>query len=263
MTLLGASPDHDFVACEIGTNHPGEIAALAKILRPNVAVITSIGAEHLAYFHDLAGVEREEYALLDHLAPEGLAFTPRDELEPYGGELALPGEHNQMNAAFAEAVAMHLGVDEDRIAAALACATPPPGRLNLRHLAQGVTLIDDTYNANPDSMRVALGVLAKQAGQRRVAVLGDMFELGAAAAEAHRATRALAEQIADVSVLIGEHFGGQSWSQDLPGRIAAMINPGDTVLLKASRGMALERIIPAITGRYPEEDPSPRITQIS
>ncbi len=254
LTLLGASPDHDFVACEIGTNHPGEVAALAKILRPDVAVITSIGAEHLEFFGDLAGVEREEYSLLDALAPDGIAFTPRDELEPYGGELSLPGEHNRMNAAYAEAVAMHLGVDEDRIAAALARATPPPGRLNMRRLAQGVTLIDDTYNANPDSMRAALGVLAQHAGQRRVAVLGDMFELGSASAEAHRVTRELAEQAADVSVFLGERFGGQDWSDDLPARIAAMINPGDTVLIKASRGMALERIIPAITERYPESE---------
>lgn len=251
LTLLAAAPDDDFVACEVGTNHPGEVAALAKIIRPDVAVITSIGAEHLEFFGDLDGVAREEYALLDHLTPGGLAFTPRDELEPYGGELALPGEHNRMNAAYAEAVAMHLGVDEDRIAAALAQAAPPPGRLNVMRLAGGVTLIDDTYNANPDSMRAALAVLAATRGTRKIAVLGDMFELGEASDEAHRATRALAEQAADAAVFIGEHFGGQAWSDDLPGRIAAMINPGDVVLLKASRGMAMERIIPAITTRYP------------
>jgi len=254
LTLLGASPDHDFVACEIGTNHPGEVAALARILRPDVAVITSIGAEHLEFFGDLAGVEREEYALLEFLAPDGLAYTPRDGLEPYGGELALAGEHNRTNAAFAEAVAMHLGVDEDRIAAALATATAPPGRLSVRRLAQDVILIDDTYNANPDSMRAALDVLAGHPATRRIAVLGDMFELGDASAEAHRAVRELAEQVTDAAVFIGERFGGQRWTADLPARIAGMINPGDAVLIKASRGMALERIIPAITDRYPEED---------
>jgi UDP-N-acetylmuramoyl-tripeptide--D-alanyl-D-alanine ligase len=254
LTLLGASPDHDYVACEIGTNHPGEVASLAKIIRPDVAVVTCIGAEHLEFFGDLAGVEREEYALLDYLAPDGLSFTPRDELEPYGGELALPGEHNRSNAAYAEAVAMHLGVDEDRIAAALARATAPPGRLNVCRLSQDVILIDDTYNANPDSMRAALGVLAGQSAARRIAVLGDMFELGDASAEAHRSVRALADQVTDAAVFIGEHFGGQAWTDDLPTRIAAMINPGDAVLLKASRGMALERIIPAITDRYPERE---------
>jgi len=236
LTLLSASPDHDFVACEIGTNHPGEVAALARILRPDVAVITCIGGEHLEFFGDLAGVEREEYALLDHLAPEGFSYSPRDALEPY------------------EAVAMHLGVDEDRIAAALATATAPPGRLSVRRLAQDVILIDDTYNANPDSMRAALEVLAAQPAARRIAVLGDMFELGDASAEAHRAVRELAEQVTDAAVFIGERFGGQAWTDDLPARIAGMINPGDAVLLKASRGMALERIIPAITDRYPEED---------
>ncbi len=251
LTLLGARPDHDYVAAELGTNHPGEIAALGRIARPDIAVIVSIGAEHLEFFGDLSGVEREEYSLLDHLSPEGIAFTPRDELEPYGGELALPGEHNRMNAAYAEAVAMHLGIDEDRIAEALRTATPPPGRLNVLRLAQGVTLIDDTYNANPDSMSAALDVLASREAGRRVAVLGDMFELGAAAEAGHEAVRQKAHRAADVAVFIGSHFHSQGWSDDLPDRIAGLINPGDTVLLKASRGMRLERIIPAIVHRYP------------
>lgn len=251
LTLLAARPEHDYVAAELGTNHPGEIAALARIARPDVAVITCIGAEHLEFFGDLEGVAREEYSLLDHLAPEGLAFTPREELEPYGGELALPGEHNRMNAAYAEAVAMHLGVDEDRIAAALAQATPPPGRLNVMRLAQDVTVIDDTYNANPDSMAAALEVLAGTRGNRRIAVLGDMFELGDAGEAGHSDVRLRAEAIADAAVFIGQRFGGQDWSDDLPARIAGMVNPGDAVLLKASRGMALERIIPAITEKYP------------
>jgi len=180
-----------------------------------------------------------------------LAFTPREELDPYGGELALPGEHNRMNAAYAEAVAMHLGVDEDRIAAALAQATPPPGRLNVMRLAQDVTVIDDTYNANPDSMAAALEVLAGTRGNRRIAVLGDMFELGDAGEAGHSDVRLRAEAIADAAVFIGQRFGGQDWSDDLPARIAGMVNPGDVVLLKASRGMALERIIPAITEKYP------------
>ena len=250
LTLLAASPEHDYVACELGTNHPGEIAALAGIARPDVAAITSIGAEHLAFFGDLDGVAREEYSLLDHLAPDGIAFTPRDELEPYGGELGLPGEHNRMNAAYAEAVAMHLGVDEDRIAEAQRTATAPLGRLNVMPLADGVTLIDDTYNANPDSMAAALDVLAARDAKRRIAVLGDMFELGDAAQASHTRIREHAERITDIAVFIGEYFGGQTWSDDLPQRIAGMINPGDAVLIKASRGMRLERIIPAITQRY-------------
>lgn len=250
LTLLAASPDDDFVACEIGTSAPGEIAQLAAIVRPDVAVITSIGAEHIAFFGDLDAVAREEYSLLEHLATDGVGFSPRDQLEPYGGEMALAGAHNRLNAAFAEAVALHLGVDEDRIAEALRTATPPPGRLNLLSLAEGVTVIDDTYNANPDSMAAALAVLADLPAARRVAVLGDMLDMGAAADDGHARARAHAEQVADIAVFIGPHFGAQLWTDDLPDRIAAMVSPGDTVLLKASRGMGLERIIPAITARY-------------
>ncbi len=264
-------PPDDFVVVEVGTNHPGEIAALGAIVRPDIAVITSIGAEHLEFFGDLAGVAREEASLLACVQPEGVAIVPHDapwpdefefplpvgvalvefaEDDPVAATVALPGRHNRANAAATAAVARCLDVSDSSIGAALACASAVDGRSQIIELGQGVTLLNDSYNANPDSMRAALDVLGAF-GRRRVAILGDMLELGHASADSHRAIVDLARRSADEVVLIGERFGGPAWSVDLSQRIAAMIEPGDVVLLKASRGMRLERLIPAIEARFP------------
>ena len=112
-----------------------------------------------------------------------------------------------------------------------------------------MVVLDDTYNANPDSMRAALDVLSELPG-RRVAVLGEMRELGDASESAHHEVRQHAAGKSDVLIKVGEAFGAEPWSDDTPRIIAEQLSPGDTVLLKASRGMALERIIPAIEARF-------------
>ena len=210
LTLLGARPEQDFLVAEIGTNHPGEIATLAAILRPDIAVITSIGEEHLEFFGDLLGVAREE------------SVWPRSSHAPMRGEL--------LHAA-------------------------DPSR---------PTVINDAYNANPSSMRAALEVLADYPAPR-VAVLGDMLELGAAAPSAHREIAALAVDSAEQCVLIGPHFSAAAseltleasaisahtaWSDTLAARIAAELTSDTTLLIKGSRGMALERLLPALDARF-------------
>jgi len=254
----------DFVVVEIGTNHPGEVAALAQIVQPDFAVITSIGREHLEHFGSIEAVEREEFSLLEHLAEGGTAWTPKDAPPSYDGPLSLPGAHNRANAAFAVAVAKHLGVRDEVIEQALAIAPTPPGRLVIEQLPTAeITLIDDSYNANPDSMLAALNVLKNTAGKRQVAILGDMLELGPTRETLHRELAESARQQCDVLLLCGEVFS-QSCSdmesetlrvrreltEQVMAEFAETLCVGDVVLVKGSRGSAMERIIPEVRDRF-------------
>ncbi|MFP4144839.1 MAG: UDP-N-acetylmuramoyl-L-alanyl-D-glutamate--2,6-diaminopimelate ligase [Phycisphaeraceae bacterium] len=320
LTLLAADPAHDFVAVEIGTNHPGEVAALAALARPDVGILTSIGREHLEHFGSVDEVAREEASLLSFLRPGGtalLATQAMAHVEPHlalpersclvtfgesreadfrlaaaratargidaeiirrdaaGGpivcQLALPGRTTALAATAAAAVASLLGVSDAEIVRRLAQARAVPGRLEVIELGEQVTVIHDAYNANPESAQAALEALADRPGRRRIAVLGDMLELGQAGPAAHRE---LGQQLADMNgridlaVFVGtlSMFAAEAvarqwpperllacgtWRDDLPAGLAELVQPGDTVLLKASRGLALERIIPALEAKYP------------
>ncbi len=195
--------------------------------------------------------------------------------------LPLPGRHNALNALCALAVGRCMGIDMQPLAAALAQATPAPwrGQVNqyrLRGTADAstndgcVTVLNDAYNANPDAMLVALDTLIslpKKASGRKLAVLGDMLELGSQSPDLHRGLgRALAQRGSEIDlvILIGRMalftaeallkegypaaklvtFAG--WSDDLPMKVTAHWQPGDTVLLKASRGMGLERLLQSL-----------------
>lgn len=304
LTLLAAKAEQDFVAVEIGSNHPGEVAALANIVQPDAAVVVSVGREHMEFFGTLEGVAKEEGAVLSFVRGGGVAVV-NDEawrlIEPtvtlsagvrvvrYGeGDdadvrlsdeqpLALPllGRHNQINALAALAVARWAGVDEAAARAGLAKVQPVEGRLQVLRYGDDdapITVLHDAYNANPDSMLMALQTLAEQPvgdGGRRIAVLGDMFELGDAGPEEHRAIGRRLVELRDVIeqvMLIGQFslFAAEAmrgdfpeermrvyaaWEDGLPTTFAAMLQPGDVVLLKASRGMRLERLLMGLEGR--------------
>ena len=303
LTLLAADLNDDFVACEIGTNHPGEVADLAAIARPDLACITSIGAEHLEFFGDLDGVAREEASIAAHLKPNGSLFcsaqahgytashlqgllnenTPLHVVDATQAvsqalihDLPLPGEHQQANAAMAAAIAQACGCDNDCIRDGVAHLHTPSGRWQEVQIAGGadsggITLIHDAYNANPDSMTAALHTFAGLArantdfSKRFIPVLGDMLELGDAAEEGHhQIVRLLAEinqtegLLLDPIFLIGPDFAGCGQADTLLDgtwysfaksddaiieATAQLLQPGDTVLLKASRGLKLERLI--------------------
>lgn len=201
--------------------------------------------------------------------PSGLRFEMNGRV---WYELPALGRHSAINAIAAVAVGRHMNLSDDQIAEGLAQTEQPPMRLQVRTLGEaprGITLINDAYNANPDSMAAALKVLAEYpAAGRRVVVFGDMLELGK---QSERAHMELGEKLGDASVdsaiCIGSlmqitmaraadrlgharvhGFGG--WTDDLPQRIAALLQPGDTVLLKGSRAMALERIVPTLAARF-------------
>lgn len=297
LTLLAARPTDDFVACEIGTNHPGEIDFLSAIARPDIAVITSIGEEHLEFFKTVANVASEEASIMSHVVPAGWVFAPEEDWDRYlakrfnrsdleiahgpsdvegGWHVWLDrGVHMVLNARLAVAVALRLGVDNADCSRAMLDATLPPGRGELLVLGD-IQVIHDAYNANPTSTAVAIsefGLRERLGGcGRKVIVFGDMLELGDRAPVAHRSVGIQAESDEiDLLVCIGhlakgaaellEHMQSHTfehWTDDLPDQVAALLRPGDTVLLKASRGMRLERLIPAIEKRFGKaESPQP------
>ena len=224
LTLLALPDDAEVAVIEVGTNVPGEVAILRDICEPQVAVLTSIGEEHLEGLGDLAGVLREEASIFEGVplavapaaqpevaaAAEGVAeqvivagLDAGDlradawTLEPDGtGRLTvngvsvhvpLRGVHNLRNAMLALAVARALDVPLDRAADGIAAMPQPSMRMAWEPLGRAVVL-NDAYNANPPSMRAAFELLASIPGsdRPRVAVLGSMRELGAETARLHR-----------------------------------------------------------------------------
>ena len=317
LTLLSADADDRYLVVEVGTNAPGEVASLAALASPNVAVITSIGEAHLEGLGDIHAVAAEKTSLLRSVRPAGFAvvnvdrpeilpylaaagrtrlltfgvddsaklcvtplraagFSPRGasartkvrgslhgttfELEGrYCVELPMPGAHHATNAAAAFAVARWFGVAPERIVERLRSFHPPEGRTELREIG-GVKLVDDAYNANPASVAAAVEALQCAQNGRRVLVLGDMLELGVDSAASHRrVVRTAVEAGIEVLVAVGpatveaaragksEPNGTQVYCcEDISGAnevLDALIAVGDTVWIKGSRGMQLDRIV--------------------
>lgn len=316
LTLLSAEPGDDYLVVEVGTNHPGEIAALGEIVRPDMVVLTCIAEEHLEGLGDLDGVAEEETSILRFLAPRGFAAVNvdapqiRKHLPPasFGGEggriatfgsaedadlrvtrvvyeapwlqfelngrfayrLHMPGAHNATNAAGAIAVARRLGFAPEEIAEQLASFVPPPMRGEVLRLGD-VRLINDAYNANPHSALAALEMLhALAAGGRRIVVFGEMRELGDHAAALHRrVAERLREERVDHILLVGRAVefmhdalrGGGLFHptveccespEECGQRLAALVRPGDVILLKASRAVGLERAVEPLRRRLSE-----------
>jgi len=190
----------------------------------------------------------------------GVAFRLHWRGESVRADTQLPGRHSVSNALAAAAVGLADGMALGEVAAALG-ETQPPLRIQTHRLKAGGTLIDDTYNAGPASMAAALDLLAETPG-RRIAVLGDMRELGVAEREEHLALGRRAAETADVIHTVGElgaivagaardagHGNTHHWpdKESAGDAVAASLRAGDVVLLKASRAMALETLVPLLT----------------
>ena len=259
LSVLNCPEDAAFLVLEMGTNHPGEIAALCEIAAPDVGVLTNVGTAHLEFFGSQAGIAAEKGELLrraplgfsaaDNPFCPGTVDTHQDWLRAALSDV-LPGEHNVANACLAFAVAAHFGLTREQAVEALSGLSLPGARWR-RVVRDGVTYIDDTYNANPDSMIAALEAFAAlPCAGRRVAVLGDMFELGPDAPAFHRKVFDHAQAL-DIPLVVGV---GELSSQCRCGlsceNAAALrdvlrenVSPGDLVLLKASHGMHLGAVL--------------------
>jgi len=278
ITILNCPDDADFLVLEMGTNHPGEIAALCSIAEPDCALITNVGTAHLEFFGSQDGIADEKGRVFASLgsangakmAPFGVVSRENVRLEKLRSmcpvELVevdpaqdwmssalcgvLPGAHNVSNACLAFAVAERFGVTREQAVAALAGFALPGARWRRRE-KDGVGYIDDSYNANPDSMIAALDAfVATPCDGRHVAVLGDMFELGPDSAELHRKVFDHAMKLGIPLVIgVGEqsskclcHLAYKTLAP-LKKKFRLDVSAGDLVLLKASHSMGLGALL--------------------
>jgi len=298
LTLLQLNAGHRYAVIEMGMNHPGEIDYLARIARPDVALINNASGAHLAGLGTVEAVAQAKGEIFAGLKEDGVAVINADDAyaalwrklaqphrtvtfaldaeadvgacwdvtdfgiqmeitAPQGSaslNLQVPGAHNARNALAAVAVALALDIPLSVIARGLEKFTGVAGRLQRKPARNGAMLIDDTYNANPASMRAALYVLAQAAG-KRIFVMGDMGELGAAAARLHGEIGAEAKRLNIQRLLaLGElsreavrEFGvGAQHFNDIESLCVALdgeMSADVTVLVKGSRFMKMERVV--------------------
>lgn len=305
LTLFGLEEGTDFAVVEMGANHPGEIARLAAVCDPNIGVITNIGPVHLEGFKKIEGVASAKGELLDALGTDDLAVLNLDDewsmkirvrtsarVVTFGlGEKAdvrasavqadlegirfegpertvfhvpVLGRHNVHNALAAVAVARRLGMDMKEIADGLATFRTPEMRLEVVDV-DGITVLNDCYNANPVSVRSALDVFATIRPQGRThVVLGDMRELGSDSQRLHEELgrelggrgmdhlwlvgpemrHAAKVARASVGLLTKVHYA--KTLEELDDQLTDSIESGDAVLVKGSRAMGMERVLDLI-----------------
>jgi UDP-N-acetylmuramoyl-tripeptide--D-alanyl-D-alanine ligase len=207
LTVLGIDDSHEYAVIELGMNHPGELAPLVEMARPDIGIITSIGWAHIGAFADREAIAREKARVIECLPADGLAVLIDDEWLPLLTSLTkarvarvsgtmmrgvVTGSHMARNASLAAAVGAELGIGVKDVMESLAAVRLPENRSSARKFRDG-WLLDDTYNASPDSMFAAFHALAELPGEgRKVALLGSMGELGAHAARLHREVGAAA-----------------------------------------------------------------------
>ena len=250
MTILNCPSDAEFLVLEMGTNHPGEIAHLCDIAEPDVGVVVSVGSAHLEFFGNTENIAREKFTLAERAKDFSVSFRDLAALEKPPFACPLPGEHNLANMTLAYTVARRLGVSAEDCAARIAGFSLPGARWR-RTEKWGAEFIDDSYNANPDSVIAALNTFAAMpCDSRRIVVLGDMLELGEASLELHRKVFAHAMSLGFPLVIgIGE-MSSQCLCHRVYKNVAALkkrfrvdVSAGDLVLLKASNGMHIGELI--------------------
>ena len=300
LTLLRLRAHHRVAVLELGMNHPGEIAQLAAMAAPSVALVNNAQREHQEFMQTVEAVAKENGAAIRALPKHGVAVFPVSdeyqalwradagersiidfdgqhaqvqlqqaqwlnthwqlELQTPQGQLAtqlhLPGQHNLHNAMAAVAAALAAGVPAQAIVKGVAAFEPVNGRSKisvLQHQGRSITLVDDTYNANPDSVRAAIDVLA-QSTKPRLLVLGDMGEVGKQGVVFHQEAGSYAQQQHIEHVLtLGELSQHTAMAcstavhcqsiDELQQRVDHLLPSLSTVLVKGSRFMRMERVV--------------------
>jgi UDP-N-acetylmuramoyl-tripeptide--D-alanyl-D-alanine ligase len=308
LSILQLGNEHKAAVFEAGTNHPGELAPLLKLMAPRYSILTSIGREHLEHFGSVEEVAREEGWAAELLPKDGKLFINGDtplaigitkrtgaevvtvgiaeanqwrvtstqvtstgtafKLENVAGDFSgsyhvpLFGAHQAVNAALAIAVGVEFGLTRPEIERGLAACPQPAMRMQVWE-TRGVRVLDDSYNANTDSMIAALQTLRAFPCQgRRVAVLGDMAEQGSQSEHAHLEVGRVAAQLGidqliaigplAVSIAKGARQAGLhrvlefAQVESAAGAVRSYIKTGDALLIKASRAMGLERVAEAL-----------------
>ena len=299
LTLFRLREAHRYAVIEMGMNHAGEIDYLTRMARPAVALVTNAHRAHVGILGSVDAIARAKGEIYGGLGASGIAVINEDDAfagywkdlnaarrivtfgladsadvrgsldgrrlhlvtpaDAFSVELQVAGEHNVRNALAACAAAHALEIPPHAMQAGLASFAGVPGRLQRRAIPSGGVVIDDTYNANPESMKAALRVLAAERG-RRVLVMGDMGELGPGARDLHAEVGAYARTLAIDAVLAlgadsaaaaeafgtaGRHFEAVETLLEAARREA---DGGATLLVKGSRFMRMERVADALAG---------------
>lgn len=318
LSLARMAPETAFAVFELGMNHAGEIAPLSRLVRPHLAIITTVTSAHREFFDSEEGIADAKAEIMEGLEAGAPMLLNRDNrhfarLEAAAGRLGLrvvpfgespaaahrladfeasegvsrvtariggaarrytiarEGRHHAFNS-LAVLGAMHeLDLDVDEGAKALAELDPLPGRgarLTLAVPGGSVSVIDETYNASPAAMRAAIAVLAASMPDgfgRRVAVLGDMLELGETSAAEHAALAGpLSDARVDLVVTVGPRMRALDAALPLDKRAGSVdkteaaipilrdaLRPGDVVLMKGSRGARLDQLIDSLSTPHP------------
>ncbi|MBL8669358.1 MAG: UDP-N-acetylmuramoylalanyl-D-glutamyl-2,6-diaminopimelate--D-alanyl-D-alanine ligase [Alphaproteobacteria bacterium] len=317
LSLARMPPGSRYAVMELGMNHAGEIEPLSRMVRPHVAVVTTIAPVHIEFLGTIEAIADAKAEIFAGLEPGGAAVLNRDsaqfdrlaarareagvarviafgsgagaearllscELGPDSSQVAAEilgrrvayavgqaGRHVAENSLAVLAAASLLGADIDRAAAALSDLAPVEGRGTRARIAVAggeALMIDESYNASPPAVAAAIAVLARLQpgpGGRRVAVLGDMRELGEIARAAHAGlAEPLVAHAIDVVHTVGPHMEAlraaipaalrglhAATSAELAGHIRDLINPGDVVLVKGSLGTRMSAVVAALAGQ--------------
>jgi UDP-N-acetylmuramoyl-tripeptide--D-alanyl-D-alanine ligase len=263
----------DTLVLEIGADHPGDIKNTVKWLRPNISVITRISSTpvHVEFFKSPDDVFEEKAALVRSLKKGNTAILYSDnkkikalaqELSSKGitvNRIDIQGIGLDFPMTAARAVGRSVGLSEEAIEEGLKTFERPKGRMNIISGINGSTIIDDSYNSSPDAVIAALDVLSKKEG-RKIAVLGDMMELGKYSSEEHRKIGKEAARIADLLITVGQRSKGtaleavngglpkdkvQSFdtSEQAGAYIKPIIQSGDVILVKGSQSVRTEKVV--------------------
>lgn len=337
LTLARMPADTNYAVFEIGMNHPGEIAPLARMVRPHVAIITTVAEVHMEAFRSVKGIAREKAAILEGLEPGGTAILNRDiptypilaraakkagavqvrfgyagrpeyalkltrskgdatvvtyrcDGEKRHFKLGAPGDHLVMNALTVIAACDAVGADLAQSSINLAAWRPPAGRgsrflveLDQAGAENTILLIDESYNANPTSMAAALNALAQTtplhdigriARGRRIAIIGDMLELGPKSPEMHQDLSRLAA-MAEIDIVhtVGPEMAHLARAlpetrrglhvtnaDEIVPQIKRHLDAGDVVMVKASLGTGLGKLVDAIKALGQTRAPDTRET---
>ena len=301
LSILKADQEDDVAVWEIGMNHRGEIAPLAGLARPEIAIITGIGTAHIEFLGSREEIAKEKGDLFERLPESGFGIFPAEddfvselkgrtsasvvtvgigrgdlravELKPdlegssfviegeFGraeARLQIPGRHMVGNALLAVAAGVLSGISLEECVAGLKQTELTGGRLT-RLVRKGATILDDTYNANPDSMVAALETLASvRVKGKKTAVLGRMGELGSHATAGYERVGRKAAEAVDTLICVGEETFSMAGAAIAAGHVdtrtvadnaaaagilSKSMNPGDLILLKGSRSARMEQIL--------------------
>ena len=306
LTLLRLDSSHRVAVIELGMNHPGEIAYLAQIAKPTVALVNNAQREHQEFMATVQAVALENGSVFGAMGAGGIAVYPGDEqftalwaglaarrasmtfgadgradislagsewrqghcfveattpAGPLAYKLHIAGRHNVRNSLAAVACALVAGVPLAAIVQGLQAFTPVQGRsraLDVRLAGRSVMLVDDTYNANPDSARAAIDVLAELPGPRLL-VLGDMGEVGDQGPQFHQEVGDYArERGVEALFTLGDQaraMGGRHFDdvESLNAAVLVQLQHSASVLVKGSRFMKMERVVRAIAAQQEQQ----------